>query len=258
MGQTRDNGIGKQYGSHVDYKVRGELPVGFVGEAEEKWDLPIVRRLRNGMKLRLPRKYDKAEDWRGVVGGALLGIDVQEMWPTERQKGKIPRFPDVDCYLAELPDDVCIVVGWYLRFVEEGRRFKDLPEGYLSQISGLSRYYPAVRCAIEHALEARKWAQRAETMDYLMDYATDTEETVRSSAVRASGLVQEYAKAGNGAVGSAGIGAKGVKPSATGGNNPTVVVAAFSADSFKDVLKAMTGKNIPDRGHVVDSEGNDA
>lgn len=204
MGQRRDNGKGKQCGSHVDYVVEGALPSGSV---TVRTGMAVPTRVTgNAVPIR-PSKY-----MHGITvfpGGGSDGLDDIDadavLFPqiagwdaavcTRSKTGMhstLPQYDTADDYLREVPIDARRVVAWYVRWLETGKRVRELPDGFMRMLQPLRYEYLVLGRICDIAEKARLSRMRTEALERLAEYSADERIPVRQSAVAAAGKVLDH------------------------------------------------------------------
>lgn len=207
MGRKWDPGPGKHRGSHVDYVVEGVLPEGSTvpmvredGEGgaalltlEEAEARTPVRESRHWKGPLIEPTYKDAE-YKGGGRKKILqyaaGLDVSELTP-KRKSGvwrsrKLAEYETAEEYVAEIPQDIADVFGWYIRFLESGHFEHELPPGFSGMIYALRMEYPVLTRVVDIARKRKNEFVRNRVLSKLVEYADDDRDFVRNAAVQAA------------------------------------------------------------------------
>lgn len=202
MGQRRDNGTGKQFGSHVDYVVEGALPSGSLSvfqsapTAVATCDV-VIRPSRYLTKITV-RPGGGSDGFDDIDADAVL-FPMLAGWAPEsctRSKGgsrtKLPVFDTAEGYLLEVPPDVRKIAAWYILWLDRGKRVRELPDGFLRMLSPLRYEYFVIGRLCDIAEKARRTRMRDDALERLEEYGKDDRLPARQSAVAAAGKILEH------------------------------------------------------------------
>lgn len=203
MGQRRDNGTGKQFGSHVDYVVEGALPANTMSVARKSSPVAVV-------KVR-PSKYMKTvpivpgggtdgfDDLDAdavlfpMIAGWDAGVCAKEKRPGMGiMKSKLPVYDSAEEYLQEVPGHIRKAVAWYVTWLDAGKKMRDLPTGYRRMLAPVRKEYQILGRICELAETMRTEQIRDRALDRLLEFSEDDRLPVRQCAVNAAGKILEH------------------------------------------------------------------
>ena len=212
MGRKRDPGPGKYRGSHVDYVVEGVLPEGGqVSMAQPEATVEMTKAGERALTLeeavaRTPVR--ESRHWKGPLieptykdaeyeGGGrrkilqyAVGLDVSELTPKRKagvwRSRKLAEYETAEEYIAEIPEDIADVFGWYIRFLENGHFEHELPPGFSGMIYALRLEYPILTRVVDIARTRKNEFIRNRVLSKLVEYADDDRDFVRNAAVQAA------------------------------------------------------------------------
>lgn len=204
MGQTRDNGAGKQCGSHVDYVVEGALPC----DSLERLILD-GERIRGGLvkiPIRqselLPKVTSAPRDGWGAPLNDVCWFDSLARWAPMVRVGQChsswgkardyPVYDDVLDYLREIPQDIIRLAGWYVDWCLEAQgRMRSLPARLRSEVLSIRAEYPVLGKIFHQVQELRKERFAEDAIERLAEFSEDDRIQVRQSAVTAASKLVE-------------------------------------------------------------------
>jgi hypothetical protein len=203
MGQTRDTGSGKQFGSHVDYVAEGAVPSGsmeIIGEveiADGSLTVPyspslLVRAVRSAPKNGWGARMDDPM-WMETLmlySPHILPGRCHTTWGKAR---KYPVYDTVAEYLHEVPLDIVRLVAWYVRWCEIGEgRYKDLPHQMRIELHAARGEYPVCGAIMSFAEEMRTNQMSGNALERLVEFSEDDRPFLRQSAVAAASKLVDF------------------------------------------------------------------
>ena len=206
MGQTRDNGTGKQCGSHVDYVVEGALPsnsleLGDLVTGGAPLRAGLVKIPIRASEL-LPRVTCSPREGWGGRADDVRWFDSLARWApmvrVDQCHGKwgksrdYPVYDDVLDYLREIPPDVMRLAGWYVEWcLEAQQRMKSLPARLRSELLSVKAEYPVLGKIFHQVQELRMERFAEDAVERLAEFSEDERPQVRQSAVAAASKLLE-------------------------------------------------------------------
>lgn len=198
MGQTRDNGTGKQFGSHVDYVVEGALPSN---SQIVVCDGDTIRGSLTTIPVRasemLPRPRGVPHDGWGAelddprwLDALLHWVPLIRVGQCRNSWGKARDYPSYEStidYLYEIPQPIIRLAGWYVEWcLEASGRMKDLPPRLRTELLSVKAEYPILSAIFHHvqSVRAERFAENA--LERLAEFSEDDSPMVRQSAVSAA------------------------------------------------------------------------
>ena len=227
MGQTRDNGSGKQFGSHVDYVVEGVVPFGSLdvvgaGDVQERsLSVPyrpsrLVRAVRSAPKggWGAPMDDPMWMDTMMLYAPHIVPGRCHSNWGKSRN---YPVYDTVMEYLQEVPLDILRLTAWYVRWCEAGEgRYKDLPQQMRIELHAARGEYPVCGAIMNYAEEMRLNQMSGNALERLVEFSEDDRPFLRQSAVAAASKLVDFKERRDAA--------KSVQESSVGGGGLTLSV----------------------------------